>query len=624
MPTIRDNDAMDGRGIALAIGLPMRNGWFTLGMLVGLGCVGVAAGCGGQRETAAPAKSSSPVAALDSKGPIDTLIDAAWTTAGKTPVAEVDDPTFLRRVSLDLLGRAPTVLEVRLFAADKAADKRARLVETLLDRPEHARHLARMWERTLMGPEVKNRFADRGAMKRWLEEKFASDAPWDTMVREVVAAEGKSSVGGGRAAQMGAEDPERASEEKADGVNGATNYTLRFGNSPTDLAGTTSRVFLGVQIQCAQCHDHKTESWKQSDFREFAATFTHLKANPLDRDKGQIPVYEITSSKKPDRRVTRATEPEIIAASPRALDDTSLDGDNPRASLAQWMTTKDNAWFSRAMVNRVWSELMGQGFVEPIDDFRPSNPAIMPEVLDALAEDFEAHGFDLDHLYATICATRAYALDLGGGAESPRAASFSHQALRPLSSDQLLDSIFAATEADKLLDARTPARAELIKAAIRRRMSFVFESDSESNADAYDGTLQQALFAMNGSLPMAATAVKEDAFLADLVAKSSDSVVVTELYLRTLGREPSVEELAAARTFVAADRGQDPGVPRAGKKDKKVTKPKKVKGSKAGVATDPAEIVSAAVRSDAETDRERGAEDLFWALINSSEFGFRK
>lgn len=602
----------------------MRNGWFTLGIVVGLGVVGIAGGCGGHRESAAPAKSSSPVAALESKGPLDTLLETAWTTAGKTPTAGVDDPTYLRRVSLDLLGRTPTAAEVRAFAADNAVDKRARLVETLLDRPEHARHLARVWERTLMGPEVKNRFADRGAMKRWLEEKFASDMPWDAMVREIVAAEGKSSVGGGRAALMAGEDPERASEEKADGVNGATNYTLRFGNSPTDLAGTTSRVFLGVQIQCAQCHDHKTETWKQSDFREFAAAFTHLKANPLDRDKGQVPVYEITSSKKPDRRMARATEPEILAASPRALDDTALEGDNPRAALAQWMTTKDNAWFSRAMVNRVWAELLGQGFVDPIDDFRPSNPAIMPEVLDALADDFESHGFDLDHLYATICATRAYALELGGGAESPRAASFSHQALRPLSSDQLLDSIFIATEADKLIDEKAPERAELVKAAIRRRMGFVFESDSESNADAYDGTLQQALFAMNGPLPMAATAIKEDGFLSKLVEESSNSVVVTELYLRTLGREPSVEELAAAQSFLVRERGTDPGGPMT-KRDKKMKKAKKVKGAKGkGVAADPQEIVSAAVRSDAETDREKGAEDLFWALLNSSEFGFRK
>lgn len=589
----------------------MRHAWILVALTVAVGC-----GAHVDAPHAPPPAPKAPEAAVSATD-LDGLLDRAWAHAGKSPSGDVDDATFLRRVSLDLLGRVPTSAELREALADVRPDRRARWVDDRLRRPEHARHLARTWERILMGPEVKNRTVDRAAMRRWLEERFAADAPWDAIVRDVVAAEGRSSVGGARGPGQYADDPAKAAEEKAEGVNGATNFTLRFGKSPADLAGATSRIFLGVQIQCAQCHDHKTEKWKQTDFRELAATFTHVKAKPVERDKGEIPVFDLESSDKPNKKVVQATDKEILAAHPRALDDTDLGTDNPRAALAAWMTSRDNPWFSREMVNRVWDELVGGGFVDPIDDFRPSNPPVLPEVLDWLAEDFEAHGFDLDHLYATICLSKAYSRALGGGDESPRAALFAHQALRPLDSDQLLDSIFAATEVDKLIDERAPERAEIIQSIVRRRMGFVFDADSEANGAEVEGTLQQALFTMNGPVPTAATSVKAGGFLSELLARNDDPALVEELYLRTLSRRPTSDEIERARAFLALPRGDDPS---GGRKKKQKAKA----NAKRGAPGDPPLIVQAALRSDADSDRERGAEDLFWALLNASEFGFRR
>src|SRR5262249_52409071 len=155
------------------------------------------------------------------------------------PSAEVDDATFLRRVSIDLLGRVPTLEELRTFTASSSPTKRAAIVDELLDSPAHATHLARVWDRILLGPEVKARVVDRGALQRWLEQRFSSDAPWDAVVRDLISAEGKTSVGGVMQEAQEEDNAGRAETEKQESVNGAANYSLRFAQSPQDMAGQT-------------------------------------------------------------------------------------------------------------------------------------------------------------------------------------------------------------------------------------------------------------------------------------------------------------------------------------------------------------------------------------------------
>jgi len=552
---------------------------------------------------------------------LDQLIDKAWAEHSVTPAGEIDDATFLRRVTLDLAGRVPSSSEVSAFLIDKSVDKRPRAVDRLLDSDDHAAHLARSWEQTLLGPATKNRYVDRGALRNWLQEKFKNDVAWDVIARELVTAEGTSSLGGARGPASYADDPSRAAEERKSGVNGATNYSLRFAQSPADLAGNVSRSFMGVQIQCAQCHDHKTEKWTQADFRGLSAVFTRMNIKPVDRTKGELPILELASADKPARRLMKKNEDFALFAktAPRALDGTGLPSDDgARKGFATWMTAPENQWFSKAMVNRVWAELFGAGMVDPVDDMRPSNPGLMPEVLDRLAEQFEQKGYDLDWLYATICSSKAYNRALGEGGGS--ASYFSKGTLRPLSGDALLDSIFVSADVDALLQDRAPERASVLKALARRRMSFVFEEDAESNAEATDGTLQQAFFAMNGVLPVAATTYAEGALLERLLREPSDQKVIEELYLRALGRSPTAVELTRAQAFVSAPHAADPG---AGPNRAQKLKGKK-KGKAKGMLGADAGIPPQALRSQASSDRERGFEDLFWALLNSSEFSFRR
>jgi len=595
-----------------------------MGFAVALGCAGT-----GSSNAPGASSSSSSVDGSPSREPsqLDALFDEAWRADKLVASPEIDDATYLRRVSIDLIGRIPSFEELKAFEADPGSDKRARIVEKLLDTPEHARHLARLWEVTLLGPEVKSRLVDRGALRRWLESKFAVDTRWDVLARELVTAEGKSSVGGARKGAYLADDPDRAKEERDAGVNGATNYALRFAKSPEDMAGKTARAFMGVQIQCAQCHDHKSEEWKQTDFRGMAATFTRMRFAPVDRSQGEMPVFEIESASRPPRRLVNKDETVALLAdlAPRALDGTQLAQDEgARRSLATWMTSVDNAWFSRAMVNRVWGELMGEGFVDPIDDMRPSNTPVLPAALDLLAHDFESHGYDLDWLYATICASKAYGRALGGNGQGSRAALFSHAALRPMTSDALLDSVFVASDVTSTLEDRAPQRAEQIKTLLRRKMSFVFEDDVESNGAAYDGTLQQALFSMNGALSTAATTYREGALLESLL-EAEDDEAIAELYLRTLGRPPRPEEVVRAKALLSAPSGPDPaaepGGPQQGRKKKGGKRPGG--GGRKAIAADGG-IPAGALRSEANSARERGFEDLFWALLNSSEFYFRR
>ncbi len=592
----------------------MRSGWLYLS--VGLGFL---VACGAPASSPAPLPSSVVGQSAEASA-LDALVDAAWAEKGIVPAGDVDDATFLRRVSIDLAGRVPTVDEAATFLADSAVDKRVRVVEKLLDSDDHAMHLARTWERTLLGPPTKAKLVDRGALRNWLLAKFKSDTPWDVISRELVTAEGVSSVGGARGPASYADDPARAEEERKAGVNGATNYSLRFAQSPADLAGSVSRSFMGVQIQCAQCHDHKSEKWTQADFRGLSAVFTRMAAKPIDRTKGEVPIIDLQSASAPQRRLMRKNEEIALFAKtpPRALDGASLPADDgARKGFATWMTAPENPWFAKAMVNRVWAELHGAGLVDPVDDLRPSNPAVMPAVLDHLAEQFEERGYDLDWLYATLVSSKVYSRALGqnGGYSG----LFASASMRPLSGDALLDSIFVAADVDSLLEDRAPGRAATLKALARRRMSFVFEEDAESNAEISDGTLQQAFFTMNGVLPVAATTYSEGSLLMRLLANEDDKRVIEQLYLATLGRYPSASELERARAFVRSSHEEDPDEPAPAAKSNKG----KGKGKAKGMMAADAGIPPRALRSRAKNDRQRGFEDLFWALLNSSEFTFR-
>ena len=605
--------------------LPPRAAGLSLSLAVGLGW---AAGCSGAVGT--PATPSVPAATAPSvtaqgAATLDATIERAWQSAGLTPSPPIDDATFLRRASLDLIGRIPTSDEVRAFVKDADPQRRAHAVDKLLASEDHAAYLTRIWDGILMGPLTKNAGnIDRAAFTRWLDLEFSEKTPWDRIVRDIVTATGKSSLGEKRGVVAFEGGLDKAKEERTQGVNGAVNFTLRHVPAPADLAGDVSRDFLGVQIQCAQCHDHKTEAWKQSDFRGFAASLLSVRPKQIEKDKGTFPIIELEEIHNglPPRFKKDADMRAIADAAPRALDGTALPSDGRREAIAAWMTSDQNRWFARAMVNRVWAGIFGSAFVDPPDDLRDKNPPIMPDVEAQLAKDFVASHYDLDALYREILGSEAYARSLAPGSGTARDALFSRGELVGMSSDQLFDSLFTATSLDDTLDRAKKRDNEAIKIALRRKIDFVFEDDAESNTGGYEGTLQEALLLMNGGVVASGTSVLPANALADLLqAKKSDDEIIDELYLRALGRVPTDDErthwrtfLESASTFEERDPPVMPDVPAKQKKGKNLKKP--------GPANGP--LPARQLASRAQSGREQALEDLFWALINSSEFYFRR
>lgn len=467
------------------------------------------ASCGTSRS-AASAATERPVqtdGTAELAARVDAVLAQVQAADGVQPAPRCDDATFLRRATLDLTGTLPEPQVVRAFLADPRSDKRARAVDALLASPDYATHWTAYWDDVLMGPGARSQILDRGAFRRWLERELAQNAPWNQLVFDLVSATGQNSVGGEEARPRFAQAPQVVQAEARADVNGAVNWLLKYRDAPQDLAGSTSRIFLGVQIQCAQCHDHKTEKWKQTDFRQFAAAFARTRPFPIDL-KGEMKGIRRVEVRDVDYPVGRGKKapPEwqaIVASEPTALDGTDLGSSRvPRRALAGWIVSDTNPWFAQALVNRYWAVMTGRGFVDPLDDLRPSNPAIAPEALAALAQDFKTHGYDLKRLLRTICLSDAYqraavAVQPGKSGDD----DWARARLRTLEPDQLLNSVVAATQLQPALAQRADKQGKSVaqlEMDLQRQVTFLFDVDEEAAADDYAGTVPQAQALLNG------------------------------------------------------------------------------------------------------------------------------
>jgi hypothetical protein len=534
---------------------------------------------------------------------VDEALHAAWKDAGLEPSAKVDDAGFLRRAWLDLAGTVPPPDAVTRFEADAAPDKRHAAIAELMKSPRWAEHWANVWERLLLGPMVRMPIVDRQAFHDWVKDAFAANMPYDQMVYQLVTATGRN----------------QAEDEKTP-INGAVNWLLRFRGVPEDLAGTTSRVFLGVQIQCAQCHDHKSEKWKQDDFRRFTACFMRTKATAIDKKTAKNDLLvrdtERPSFLRQGKKMLDASP--YAAAQPAALDGTDLShADNPRQALARWMIDPHNPWFAKAFVNRVWGALLGRGFVEPVDDLRASNPALLPAVLDELAADFTAHGYDVRRLVGILADTEAYQLSSKPAARGD-GALWSRYPLKPLGPDELLDAIVAATGTEPLLERIGDDDLDALRAALRKQMAFLFDVDEQPQDTGYEGTIAQALMLLNGRLVNGgASAIPGDALANVLAERKGDAAAIEALYLRTLSRRPSQEELDHWTAFVKAPREAVAWQPPAPPPPKRGNNP-----AKAAFVGERRLARTERLVPRQETPRQQAFEDVLWALLNSTEFTF--
>jgi hypothetical protein len=559
---------------------------------------------------------------------VDAHLRAAWTQAGVTTSAPAADAVWLRRLWLDVLGTIPPPEVVVRFLADASPDRRARAIDEVLASPRWADHWTAYWDDVWMG-QTRAPDVDRGAFRAWLHEAFARNAPWSEIVTGLLTATGANSQGG---PQRDAVADEGAAAPVA-GVNGAVNWTLRYRDTPQDMAGSASRTLLGVQIQCAQCHDHKTERWTQRDFQSFAAAFVRTRLAPLDDEKGmgQVRRVEVSDLGRPAPRfgamAKMADVAPIASAPPRALDGTSLDAPGGvRAALARWMTAAANPWFARAFVNRMWGHFLGRGFVDPVDDLRPSNPASAPELYEALATDFVASGFDVKHVVRVAVGSEAYALAASSPGEASAKADpddklWERFRVTPLGAEELFNALVAATGLDDVV--RGTGRLDLaqIRFRVKQRYGFLFDVDEESAAADYEGTIAQALALLDGSVVTTGASVLPGSSLAAvLAAPGDDTAKIESLYVRALSRMPRADETARwLRTI--ADAAAAPPTERAAVVRARPDAAARAPGGGAKArAPDPLGGISmraARGRADART---LAFEDLLWTLLNSSEF----
>jgi Protein of unknown function (DUF1549)/Protein of unknown function (DUF1553) len=486
---------------------------------------------------------------------IDTFVDTKLRHLQLLPSNLCRDDEFLRRASLDVCGILPTVAEVRSFLDDATPDKRTRLIDKLLERPEYADLWTLKWSDLLRSNRRAIQPKGVYVFQQWLHHQVAANVPFDQVVRALLTSKGDTFT-----------EP-------------AANY-YRVARDPTSLAETTAQLFFGIRLQCAKCHNHPFERWTQEDYYSLAAFFARVrqKTEPMSTTGGSELIYEDRTGEVSNPRTGQVVPPRPLggAATPAGMG-------NRRQALADWITRPDNAFFPRSMVDRIWFHVMGRGIVDPVDDFRDSNPSANDELLDALAKDFVAHGYDVRHLLRTILNSRTYQLSARTNEwNQDDNRYFSHATTRLLSAEQLLDAICAATlSPEKFAGMPLGTRAtQLPDGEIQhvflktfgqpaRELACECERENESS-------LTQALQLVNGAT-INDKVRKADNHLHHLLdAKRPDRDVVTDLYLATLSRRPSDGEIQTALAHVA-------------------------KGK----------------------DRTRAWEDVQWALINSSEFLFR-
>lgn len=466
---------------------------------------------------------------------IDQHLSRMWKQAGVTPAPRAEDSTFVRRVYLDLLGRIPTVHEVRAFAENRAADRRQQLIERLVASPTHFRHRARAWRREWIPQADAPGFASMAdETEAWLATRLSEGDTYDRIVRSLLTARVERSHLSGQLAFL------RASEFTAE-----------------NLAANSSRAFLGINLDCAQCHDHPFARWTRDQFWQTAAFFVR----PKDVDKDIVEIEIPNTSRRVGPRLLDAgtvTWPKPIGP------------DSGRMVLTSWVVAKTNPFFAKNAVNRLWASLFGAGLVEPLDSLG-DDPTSHPKLLNDLAKEFAESGFDLQHLTTALVLTRAYQLSsVGAKGEGDEARLFARSSVRLLNGEQLYDSLRVASGFSAVRTDLDPLQA------LQGRQHFADRFRVE-RGDSAGRSILQSLTLMNGKLTQERTAPSAPTLraIADAPFLDTQSKVET-LYLATLARKPT--EAESKRLVEYVDRG------------------------------------------GAERDASKALADVLWAILNSSEF----
>ncbi|HKA05887.1 MAG TPA: DUF1553 domain-containing protein [Gemmataceae bacterium] len=472
---------------------------------------------------------------------IDDKLIARWKDLGITPSSLTSDEEFLRRLHLDAIGTLPTPDEIRKFVADKAPDKRAKMIDKVLERPEFVDFWAVKWGDLLR--INRDALTDKGmwSFHNWVRAALRDAKPVDEFVRDVITAEGSTFT------------------------EGPANF-YRVGRTAEDWSEAASQIFLGVRMQCAKCHHHPFEKWSQDDYYGLTAFFTRLGTKNSQEFGlfGQESVIFLRSTGDATNPRTRKV------VKPHPLDGAEMEDEfDRRAKLAEWLTAKGNAFFARNIVNRFWGYLMGHGLVEPLDDMRATNPPTNPELLDALAADFAEHKFDLKHLLRTIFNSRAWQFSssvVPGNEADAANVHFARYTTKRLTAEQLADAVdFATGTREKYVGLPPGTRAiQLPDPKVRSYLMDVFGRPARQIVCECERTAQpniaQALHLLNGDFLNKKIADAKGRIEEGIKAKRTTKEMIEELYLVTLSRPPQSEEVSKANGWIASAKDQREGL----------------------------------------------------------------
>jgi len=483
---------------------------------------------------------------------IDELVHAKLKKLRMAPSGICDDATFIRRASLDIVGKLPSAQEVQKFLNEPSAGKRDQLVDELLNRKEFADFWVMKWAELLQIRSRNDQFSAKSALQyyNWLEDRMTRNVPIDQIVRELLTASGSTFK------------------------SPAANY-YQVQTDTLKTAENTAQVFMGMRIQCAQCHNHPFDRWTMNDYYSFAAFFPQIGRKPGE-DPRETVIFDKGDGEVKHPVTGKAMPPKFLGGN-----SPEIKGDSRREVLARWLASPENPWFARNLENIVWSHFMGRGIIDPVDDVRISNPAVNPELLDALGTKFTDYKYNFKKLVRDICLSRTY--QLSSRANDSNALddkNFAKATIRRLRAEVLLDCISEVTETkDKFQGLPRGARA--IQIADGNSSTYFLTAFGRATRETVcscevkiEPNLSQALHLLNGNT--VSEKINEGGVVkAMLKSGKKRDEIVDDLYLRCFARKPTEKELTAVNGFF-----------KEGKKEEQVLT------------------------------------DLFWALLNSKEFIF--
>ncbi len=491
---------------------------------------------------------------------IDTLVNNKLKKLRIVPSELCSDETFLRRAFVDIVGQLPTASEHDRFVSDTDSKKREKLVDELLERKEFVEMWVMKWAELLQIRSDNNQVSYKSALLyyQWLEDRISRNVPFNQIVRELISATGGTFK------------------------SPATNY-YQITNDNLKLSENTAQVFMGVRVQCAQCHNHPFDRWTMDDYYGFAAFFSQIARKPAD-DPREVIVFNGGGGDVKHPLGDRVVAPKFLGG-----ESPETKGRDRREVLAEWLSSPENPYFSKNMGNIVWSHFFGRGIVEPVDDVRISNPASNPELLEELGKKFQSYNYDFKRLVRDICTSRTYQLATQTNPTNELdERNFSHATVRRMRAEVLLDCIGEVTNTKEKFRG-LPLGARAVQIADGQTSNYFLTTFGRATREtvcscevSMQPSLSQALHLLNGDTVQGKIA-KGNMIRQRLDAKQTPEQIIRELYTVCYSRGPTDQEMAKLNGFVPQAKG----------------------------TTQPSV-----------DETQNALNDLFWAMLNSQEFLF--